>query len=97
MEVVWWRIELNATLSGVNRNLGVRWLPHQLSHACDDVSTVVFERVLVIATRFHIVESGLFPLPESQIKWHPSHELLDSIFGVEAWETPSGVFFLQHV
>ena len=29
--------------------------------------------------------------------WHASHELLDAIPVFEAWETQSGVFFLQHV
>jgi hypothetical protein len=29
--------------------------------------------------------------------WHASYELPDAIPVLEAWETPSGVFFLQHV
>ena len=29
--------------------------------------------------------------------WNASRELLDAIPVVEAWETQSGVFFLQHV
>jgi hypothetical protein len=37
------------------------------------------------------------PLPESLILWHAIHELLDAIPVFEAWETQSGVFFLQHV
>jgi len=39
----------------------------------------------------------IFLLPESLIIWDASHELLDAIPVVEAWETQSGVFFLQHV
>jgi len=76
--------------------LGVRCLPHQPSHAFDDVSTPVFDRALVIVIPSHILESVKFPLPESQIIWHASHERLDAIPVFEAWETQSGVFFLQH-
>jgi hypothetical protein len=36
---------------------GVSWLPHQPSHALDDVSTAVFDRVLVIVIPFHILNS----------------------------------------
>ena len=51
----------------------------------------------MIVISFHIFESVKFPLPESQIIWHASHVLLDAIPVFEAWETQSGVFFLQHV
>jgi hypothetical protein len=37
--------------------LGVGWLPHQPSHAFDDVSTPVFDRALVIVIPFHILKS----------------------------------------
>jgi hypothetical protein len=53
----WWRIAGKAMLRGVNKLLGIRWLPHQTSHACDDVSTPVFDRPLVIVIPFHILES----------------------------------------
>jgi len=92
-----WRISVKATLRGVDEMLGVRWLPHQQCHAFDDISTPVFDRALVIVIPFHIMESVQFPLPESQIIWHASHELLEAIPVFEAWETQSGVFFLQHV
>jgi hypothetical protein len=76
---------------------GVGWLPHQPSDAFDDVSTPVFDRALVIVIPSHILESMLFPRSKSQIIWHASHELLDTIPVFEAWETQSCVFFLQHV
>jgi hypothetical protein len=37
--------------------LGVPRLLYQPSHAFDDVSTLEFDRVLVIVTSFHILES----------------------------------------
>jgi len=77
--------------------LGVGWLQHQPSHAFDDVSTPAFDKVLVIVIPSHILESVYFPLPESQIIWHASYEVLDAIAIFEAGETQSGVSFLQHV
>jgi hypothetical protein len=77
--------------------LCVGWLPHQPSHAFDDVSTPVFDRALVIIIPSHVLESVSFPLLASLIIWHGSHELLDALPVFEAWETQSGVFFLQHV
>jgi len=53
----WWRITVKAMLRGVNEMLGVGWLPHQPSHASDDVSTPVFDRALVIVIPSHILES----------------------------------------
>jgi len=50
-------IAVKAMLRGENEMLGVRWLPHQPSHAFDDVSTPVFDRVLVIVIPFHILKS----------------------------------------
>jgi hypothetical protein len=97
IEAFWWHIAVKATLRGLNKMLGVRWLPHQPSHAFDDVSTPLFERALVIVILSQILESVYFPLPERQIIWHASHELLDAIPVFEAWETQSGVFFLRHV
>jgi len=97
IEEIRWRIAVNATLRGVSAMLGVCWLPDQPSHAFDDVSTPDFEGPLVIVIPSHILESVLFPLPESLIIWLASHDLLDAIPVVEAWETPSGVFFFQHV
>jgi hypothetical protein len=38
--------------------LGVRWLPHQPSHAFDDVVTPVFDRALVIVITFYMLESA---------------------------------------
>jgi hypothetical protein len=67
IEAFWWHIAVKATLRGVNAMLGVRYLPHQPSHAFDDVSTPVFDRELVIAIPFHILETVLFPLPGSHI------------------------------
>jgi len=97
IEAFRWRITVKATLRGVNVMLGLRWLPHQPSHSFDDVSTPVFDRALEIVIPFHILDSVKFPLPESQIICHTSHELLDAIPVVEASETESSVFFLQHV
>jgi hypothetical protein len=57
IEAFRWRIAVKAMLRGVNKMLGVRWLPHQPSHALDDVSTTVFDRVLVIVIPSHILES----------------------------------------
>jgi hypothetical protein len=58
IEAFRWRIAVKATLRGVNEMLGVRWVPHQPSHDFDDVSTPVFDRVLVIVIPFHIFESA---------------------------------------
>jgi len=44
-------------LRGENEMLSVGWLPHQSSHAFDDVSTPVFDRALVIVIPSHILES----------------------------------------
>jgi hypothetical protein len=77
--------------------LGVGWLPHQLPHAFDAVSTPVFDKSLVIVIPSHILESMWFPLPDSLIIWHARHQLLEIIPVFEAWEMQSGVFFLQHV
>src|SRR5882757_9962233 len=77
--------------------LSLGWLPHQPSYAFDDVWTPVFDRPLVICIPSHILEGVKFPLSESLILWHASHELLDAIPVFEAWETQRGVFFLQHV
>jgi hypothetical protein len=37
--------------------IAVRWLPHQPSHAFDNLSTPVFDRALVIVIPSHILES----------------------------------------
>jgi hypothetical protein len=57
IEAFWWRIAVKGTLKGVNVMLRVGWLPHQPSHAFDDVSTPVFDRALVIVIPSHILES----------------------------------------
>jgi len=57
IEAFRWRVAVNAMLTGVNMMLGIRWLPHQPSHAFDDVLTPVFDRVLVIVIPTHILES----------------------------------------
>jgi hypothetical protein len=74
-----------------------RWLPDRPSHAVDDVSTPVFDMCLVIVFPSHILESVLFPLPNSLIICHGSHELPHANPISEAGERQSGVFFLQHV
>jgi len=51
------RVAVKATLRGENDMLGIGWLPHQPSHALDDVSTPVFDRALVIVIPSHILES----------------------------------------
>ena len=50
-------VAVNTTLRGVNEMLGVGWLLHQPSHALDDTSNQVFDRVLVIVIPSHILES----------------------------------------
>jgi len=57
IEAFRWRIAVEAMLSSVNEMLGVGRLPHQPSHAFDDVSTLVFDRPLVIVIPSHILES----------------------------------------
>jgi hypothetical protein len=96
LETFCWCIVVKAILRGVNGMLGVGWVPHQPSHALDNVSTPVFDRPLVIVVPSHILEGVEFPFPERLIISHASHELLDSIHVFEAWERQSGVFFLQH-
>jgi hypothetical protein len=56
IEVFRWGVAIIATLSGINVMLGIVWLPHQPSHAFDDVSTPVFNRPLVIVIPSHILE-----------------------------------------
>jgi hypothetical protein len=77
--------------------VSVCWLLHQPSHAFDDVSAPVFDRLLAIVILSYILESAEFPLPNSLIICHATNDLLDAIFIFEAWETQSCVFFLQHV
>jgi len=56
IEAFRWRIAVTATLRVVNEMLGVGWLPHQPSHAFDDVSTAKFDRPLVIVIPSDILE-----------------------------------------
>ena len=84
-------------LRGVNEILGIGCLPHQPSHGFVNVSTPELDRALVIVIPSHILESVYFPLLESLIIWHAPNKLLDDNLVFDAWETPSGVFFLQHV
>jgi len=57
IEAFRWRIAVKAPLRGGNMMLGVRWLPHQPSHAFDDFFTPVCDRALVIVIPFHILKS----------------------------------------
>jgi hypothetical protein len=77
-------IAVIATLRGKNEMLGVGWLPYQPSHAFDDISTPVFDRLLLIVIPSHMLNSVEFPLPDSVIIWHASHKLLDTIPVFEA-------------
>ena len=97
IEAFRWCTTFTSMLRGVYEMLGVSWLPHQLSHAFEDVSTPVFDKAFVIVIASHILDRLYMPLPESLIIWHASHKRLDTIPVFEAWETPSGVVFLQHV
>ena len=56
-EAFLWLIAVKATLRGVNLMLSIGWLPHQPSHASDDVSTPVFDTALLIVLPSHILES----------------------------------------
>jgi hypothetical protein len=56
IEAFRWCIAVKATLRGVNDMLGVSWLPHQPSHAFDDVLTPVFDTPLVIVIPSHILD-----------------------------------------
>jgi len=91
-----WRIADKATLRGINMMLGLGWLPLQLYHAFDDVSTPVFDGALVIVIPSHILDSVQFPLLKSLIIWHACHELLDAIPISEPCKTQSHLFYLQH-
>ena len=57
IEVFWWCISVKATLRGLIEMLGVGWLPHQPSHAFDDVWTPEFDKALVIVIPSHILEN----------------------------------------
>jgi hypothetical protein len=57
IEVFRGRIADIETLRGENMMLVVAWLPHEPSHAFDDISTPVIDRALVIVIPSHIVES----------------------------------------
>jgi hypothetical protein len=52
-----WSMAVEAMLRGVIMMLGAHWLPHQPSHAFDDVSTPVFDSALVIVIPSHILDS----------------------------------------
>jgi hypothetical protein len=41
----------------INELLGIGWLPYQPSHSFDNISTPLFDRVLVIVIPSHILES----------------------------------------
>jgi hypothetical protein len=50
-------IAVKAPLGGENVMLGVGWLPHQRSHAFDDVLTPQFDMALVVVIPSHILAS----------------------------------------
>jgi hypothetical protein len=50
-------IAVTATLRGENEMLGIGWLTHQPSQPYDDVSTLVFDKSLVIIFPSHVLES----------------------------------------
>jgi hypothetical protein len=77
--------------------LSTGWLPHQPSHAVDDISTSVFDRALVIVIASHILQSGLFLHPERLNIWHACHELRDIIPVFDLWQMQSFVFFVQPI
>ena len=60
----WWRITVRVILRGINAMFCTGWLPHQPSHAFYDVSTLVYDRALVVVIPSHIFESKEFPLPK---------------------------------
>jgi len=72
-------------------------LPHQPSHAVDDISTPVFDKVLVIVIALHILQSVLFFHPERLNIWHACHELRDVIPVFDLWHMLSFVCFVQHI
>jgi hypothetical protein len=57
IEAFQWHIAVRATLRGVNEMLSVGWLPHQPSHAFDDVLTPGFDKELEIVIPCHILKS----------------------------------------
>jgi hypothetical protein len=57
IEAFQWYIAVEAMLRGVNAMLGIGSLPHQPSHAFDDVSTALFDTALVIVIASHILKS----------------------------------------
>jgi len=97
LEVFRWCIAVNATLRGENEMIGVGRMPHQLSLAVDDISTSVFDWVLVIVIPFHILQSVWFPLPERLPILHARHEPLDVIPIFEDSEMQPGLFILEQV
>ena len=62
----WSHIAFKAPLRSENEMLGVGWLPHQPSHAFDDVSTPVFDSTLVILIPSHILESVMNSKPRDE-------------------------------
>ena len=97
IESLQWRIAVKPMLCGINEMLGIGWLPHQPSHAFDDLWTAVCDRALVIVIASYILRSVWFALPETLIIPHARHEVLDAIPVSEALESQSCVSFLQHV
>ena len=57
IEVFRWQIAVKATLWCVTEMLGIGWLPYPSSDAFDDISTAVFDRLLVIVIPSHILKS----------------------------------------
>jgi len=97
IEALCCHVAVKTMLSGVYEMLFVGWLPHQPSHAFDDISTPVYDRAMVIVNPSHMFESVLFPLHENLIIWHTRHKLLDVIPRLDVWEMQTSVLFLQHI
>jgi len=57
IEVFRWLISVKLMLKSINEIFGIGWLPHQASHAFDDVITPVIDRALVIVIPSHTLES----------------------------------------
>jgi hypothetical protein len=90
-------VALNPKLSGENEMLGVGWLSHQRSHGVDDISSPVVDMLLVIDIPSDVLKSVLFPLGQIMIIFRVSRERQDCIPVVEASETQSCAFVIQHV
>jgi len=57
IQMLWWHDAVKAILRGINLMPSRGWLPHQPSHAFDNVLTLIFDGSLVIVIPSDVLDS----------------------------------------